>query len=143
MSILERLGFVRPTAAAVGREGYDWSRNDGTRKLSVVGESHYQPALIRVSGAPPTGEWGYDCVAEMVLEPENPHDPKAVMVRVDGERVGYLSRHNARRFHARLTGMKARGEPAICIAWIGRAPDGENPNLGITLRIDYDGPLLK
>jgi hypothetical protein len=125
----------------VGVRGRDWHEYDGTRKLSVVGESHYQAELMRVSGAPPSGEWTYDCMAELVLEPSNPHDEKAVMVHVAGECVGYLSRHNARRFHKRLCAMHDRGEPAMCVAWIGRRAEG-NPNLGITLRIEYDGPLL-
>lgn len=37
--------------------------------------------------------WEYDFYphkAELVPEPENPHDPKAIMVLVDGQHVGYI-----------------------------------------------------
>ncbi len=139
MGLLRRALGLDDSPAAVEREDY-WSKYDGTRKLSVVGESHYQEALKRISGAPATGEHGYECVALLVLEPDNPHDPKAVMVQVDGECVGYLSRHNAQRFGPRVSKMVKAGEPPICMAFIGRGPD--HPNLGISLHIRYDGPLL-
>jgi hypothetical protein len=31
-------------------------------------------------------------------EPSNPHDPHAIVVRIGGFLVGYLSRHDARDF---------------------------------------------
>lgn len=139
MGLLRRLMGLEGADAPTEGEDY-WAKYDGTRKLSVVGESNYQDALIRVSGAPSSGEYGYDCTAVLVLEPDNPHDPKAVMVQVDGECVGYLSRHNARRFGPKVQKMIDAGEPTICMAYIGRGPD--HPNLGIALRIPYDGPLL-
>lgn len=122
------------------RSGDSWPKYDGTRKLSVVGESHYQETLARLSDAPSHGEHRHGCTALLVLEPDNPHDPKAVMVQVDGECVGYLSRHNARRFGPKVQTMTEAGEPPICLAFIGRGPD--HPNLGVSLRIPYDGPLL-
>src|ERR687891_226262 len=63
---------------------------DGKRKISVVGESNYQDALRRVSEAPSTGEWRFECEACLVPEPTNPHDPQAGMVQIKGEFVGYL-----------------------------------------------------
>jgi hypothetical protein len=84
MGLLRRvLGFDNSTTPVEG-EDY-WAKYDGTRKLSVVGESNYQEALMRVSGAPASGEHRHDCTALLVLEPDNPYDPKAVMVQVDGE----------------------------------------------------------
>jgi hypothetical protein len=119
----------------------DWSRYDGCMSVNVVGESYYQPALIRVSKCPARGERGYECSAELVLEPENPHDPFAVRVEVDGELVGHLPRGSARRFGKRLRALKEEGRPAICMAYIGRGT--EYPNLGIRLRIPYDGEILQ
>lgn len=122
------------------KSGDYWSKYDETQKLSVVGESHYQGVLARLSGAPRHGEHRYECTALLVLEPDNPHDPKAVMVQVDGECVGYLSRQNARRFGPKIQKMTEAEESPICPAFIGRGPD--HPNLGISLRIPYDGPPL-
>jgi len=37
--------------------------------------------------------WKYDfcpCVTELIPEPDNPHDPKAIKVVVDGEHIGYI-----------------------------------------------------
>lgn len=141
MGLLRRL-VGKADAPAEPVEGEDWGRErDGTRRLSVVGESNYQEALAQVSGAPADGEHRFECTAVLVLEPDNPHDPNAVMVQVEGRCVGYLSRHNARRFGPRVAKMVEDGQPCICSAFIGRRDDG-NPNLGISLRIPYDGPLL-
>lgn len=139
MGLFRRVLGLDHSSTPVEGEDY-WAKYDGTRKLSVVGESNYQAALMRVSGAPASGKHRHDCTALLVLEPDNPHDPKAVMVQVDGECVGYLSRHNARRFGPKVQKMVEAGQPPICLAFIGRGPD--HPNLGISLRIRYDGPLL-
>lgn len=119
----------------------DWSRYDGCMKVPVVGESFYQPALIAVSRCPAEGRYGYECSAELVLEPENPHDKFAVRVEVQGQLVGHLSRGTARRLGKRLRSLKAKGTPAICMAYIGRGDD--NPNLGVNLRLPYNGEILQ
>ena len=36
-------------------------------------------------------------VLTLKLEPDNPHDKNAVLVLLDGKRLGYLSRNDARR----------------------------------------------
>ncbi len=108
----------------------------------MAGESYYQPALIKVSRCPASGEHGYECGAELVLDPDNPHDKNAVRVEVDGELVGHLPRGTAKRLGKRLRSLKAEGKKAICMAYIGRASEG-NPNLGISLRLPYDGEILQ
>lgn len=139
MGLLRRLVGTKDSTTPVEGEDY-WAKYDGTRRLSVVGESNYQEALVRLSGCPATGEHKFDCSAVLVPEPTNPHDPRAVMVQVERECVGYLSRHNAARFGPKVRAMNEQGEPALCMAFIGRGPDHEN--LGISLRVPYDGPLL-
>lgn len=42
-----------------------------------------------MSKCPPKGEHGYECAAELVLEPDNPYDKFAVKVMVDGQHVGF------------------------------------------------------
>jgi hypothetical protein len=119
----------------------DWSRYDNCMKVGVVGESHRQEALIRISKCPPSGEHGYECAVELVLEPDNPHDKFAVKVVIDGEHVGYLPRGTAKRFGPRLRGLKEQRRKAVCMAYVGRGPD--HPNLGVNLRIPYDGEILQ
>lgn len=105
-------------------------------RLSIVGESHYQPALLSITNCSPGQEVAFDCIAELVPEPTNPHDPHAVMVRIEGKCVGYLSRQNAQRLGPRLKEMLAAGQPTICNAYIGCKPDTGNPNLGVSLEVD-------
>jgi hypothetical protein len=69
---------------------------EGFGPLGAVGESHYQVALQRIAKS------GRVCWATLVPEPDNPFDALAVMVRIDGETVGYLERRDARRYQKRL-----------------------------------------
>lgn len=105
-------------------------------RLSVVGESHYQAALLAITGSSPGVEVAFDCIAELLPEPTNPHDPHAVMVRIEGKCVGYLSRQNAQKFGRRLKEMVDAGQPTICNAYIGCKPDTGNPNLGVSLEVE-------
>jgi hypothetical protein len=68
----------------------------------VVGESNYQSALTSICG--PHSRHGHDLevVASLSREPENAHDPKAVMVSVRGLKVGYLPRDQAERVSAQM-----------------------------------------
>jgi HIRAN domain len=104
-------------------------------RLSVVGESNYQPALLAITGSSPGQDVAHDCIAELVPEPTNPHDPNAIMVRVEGRCVGYLSRQNAVKFGPRINAMIDAGQPTICNAFIGCKPDTGNPNLGVSLEV--------
>jgi hypothetical protein len=116
---------------------------DGTKSISVVGESFYQPAIRRASGAPETGDWKFECEACLVPDPKNEVDPKAVRVEIDGELVGHLSRRNAVVYGPRVWAIiEAEGE-ARCQAFIGRDGSSENPNLGVRLHAPEDSPLFK
>jgi hypothetical protein len=126
------------TGKVVTGQPTDWSRYDECMKVKVVGESHYQDALIRVSRCPPSGEHGYECAAALVLEPDNPYDKFAVRVEVSGELVGYLSSGTAKRLGKRLRSLD---RPPLCMAYVGRGPD--HPNLGVSLRIPYGGEILQ
>lgn len=110
-------------------------------RVKVVGESFYQPALIAVSRCPRRGEHGYECSAELVLDPDNPHDKFAVRVEVNGQLVGHLPRGTAKRLGKRLRSLKAEGKHATCMAFIGRG--SEHPTLGVTLRLPYNGEILQ
>lgn len=145
---------VRPAAPPVASPGHsmtgrvvtgqpvDWSRYDDCMQMRVVGESFYQAALIQVSRCPSRGEHGYECSAELVLDPKNPHDKNAVRVEVDGHLVGHLPKGSAKRYNKRLRALAAEGKRVICMAYIGRAAEG-NTNLGISLRVPYDGEMLR
>lgn len=79
------------------------------KTYKITGTSHYWENILSLGsknddytlgkralieeGLTETRIWEYDFFpskAELVPEPENPHDPKAIMVLVDGLQVGYI-----------------------------------------------------
>lgn len=128
MGLLDRLcGKKEQPAVTVSAELTKFER------VPVVGESHYQDALLAICGASRGESVSFECIAELVPEPENPVDPNAIMVRIDGRHVGYLSRENAVMYGPRVSAMVEAGQPTICDAFIGCAPETGNPNLGVSL----------
>ena len=104
----------------------------------VVGESNYQDALTAAVGSPPTSWNEVMVTASLVCEPDNPHDPMAVAVFVNGSRVGYLRAEHARVFHERLKRRGIAGQTTHCGALIrggGTARDGTQRMYGILLNI--------
>jgi len=107
--------------------------------IEVVGESHYQAALLAVSGGKtPDGPERTDHVAQLVLEPTNPYDRNAVRVEIDGRLVGYLPKAFASRLAPTLRELAA---PAFCQARITGGWDrgrGDTGSFGVVL-LDQDG----
>ena len=73
---------------------------DGGYRLPVVGESHHQTDLENIAGGRTHESAEYHCVAVLTPELDDPYDPQAVSVSVNGRQVGYLSRDWAPRFKA-------------------------------------------
>ena len=67
----------------------------GTEDLEVVGESYGQETLWRLVGGSRVEPVSYDTQAVLMPEPNNPVDPDAIAVSIDGQLVGYLSREDA------------------------------------------------
>lgn len=98
---------------------------DGEYGFDIVGESRYQDRLQAIAG--PRTEEGCDhaCTAVLLPEPDNPYDPNAVSVAIDGHVVGYLARSATVVFITALAG--ASYTAAACRARIrggwDRGPD--------------------
>lgn len=94
-------------------------RLSGDGRISVVGESHYQPALRSAAHGVESGE-GFDeaITAEAVLVPErtNQYDPQAVRVDINGRTVGYLARELAALYQPPLLELQLRGQVGWCRA---------------------------
>lgn len=104
--------------------------------VRAVGVSHYQEPLRRVSGAGLEGPVRHQVRAALAPEPENPHDPNAVTVRVEGELVGYLSREDAVRYGPVVRLLGEHGGRLTCDATIGRrGADGGTSNLGVFIEL--------
>jgi len=76
---------------------------DGSYRFEVVGESHYQADLERIVGGRTEDSASFQCVGTLTPEPNNPYDPQAVCVSVDGCTVAHLSRDWAPKFNAALS----------------------------------------
>lgn len=101
---------------------------EGDDLVRVVGTSHYQDALLELSGRTSDEEIRVEKVAVFVAEPDNPHDPSAVAIHIDGRLVGYLSRDENRRWLQVLEGNEVGAEAMIA----GR---GATTGLGVFLRL--------
>lgn len=101
---------------------------EGDELVRVVGTSHYQDALLELSGRTADEEIRVEKVAVFVPEPDNPHDPNAIAVHIDGRLVGYLSRDENRRWLDVVNDHDVAAEAMIA----GR---GGTTGLGVFLRL--------
>jgi hypothetical protein len=108
---------------------------EGGELVNVAGESHYQPALRELAPWDGREDLRYETVAELVPEPENPHDGDAVRVEIGGHLVGYLPRRAARAYRSLIAVYVRKGRRMTCDAMIaGRAVDGDTMR-GVFLKL--------
>jgi hypothetical protein len=124
------------------RDGMEVQLYEGGRvTLEVVGEASYQDNLWRIVGGhrSPEGRVREDVFAVLAAEPDNPYDPNAVAVWIQGLKVGYLSRENAQRYRAGLLALEQQHGKPIALAGViaggGMRADGPG-RLGVFL--DHD-----
>jgi rubrerythrin len=121
VGFLRRLFSRPPTVSRVPPKFYG-----GDETLEVVGESFHQETLWALAG----GRSGdrVDCPIRAVLvpEPDNPVDPNAVMVLIEGNCVGHLSRDDAAAYLPGLQSLMAKGPVGLegVIVGGGRRNDG-------------------
>jgi hypothetical protein len=113
----------------------------GTFECEVVGESRYQTHLEHIAGG--RGEFSAELrkQAILALEDDNPKDDKAVCVRIDGLRVGYLSRKMARSYREQLAKQGAPTGHYWCEALIVGGWDrgaGDRGHFGVRLDLPID-----
>src|SRR5215218_1561776 len=82
------------------RDGMEVQLYEGREDLEVVGEASYQDNLRRIvrGHGSPDDRVRVEVYAILVAEPDNPYDPNAISVWVQGLKAGYLSREDARRY---------------------------------------------
>jgi HIRAN domain len=101
---------------------------EGDELVRVVGTSHYQDALLELSGREGDEEIRVEKVAVFVPEPENPHDPNAIAIHIEDNLVGYLSRDENKRWLDVVAAHRIGAEAMIA----GR---GGTTGLGVFLRL--------
>jgi hypothetical protein len=103
---------------------------DGEFDQEIVGEASYQKQIGLIVSKLPNA---YNIVqATLELEDDNPHDKKAVAVKIGGLVVGYLSRDTARAYR-KIANQNNIPRKATCPAMIKGG--GDNMNYGIWLGI--------
>lgn len=124
----------RPTTGA----HVQW--REGSFPMEVVGESNYQATLVGICGSHTRYGHEGEYVAAIALEPTNRFDPNAVMVTVQGQRVGYLAREQAVRVGQLM--REAGLSSAACGARIRggwRTNQHDEGHYGVTLAIPRTG----
>lgn len=123
---------------ALGGPGTVWVLGDGRYSVDAVGESNYQDALEKVVGGRRPRGVDKRVTAELVPEDDNPYDSKAVAVLIDGLKVGYLSRGQARIFRAEAGDGLKSAKRILCRGRIrggwNRGPRDQG-HFGVTLDI--------
>jgi hypothetical protein len=106
------------------------------QRIDVVGESHYQSAIRKACGWKRGTDTLFECMAELVPEPTNAYDPNAIMVKVDGRQVGYLSRADAAELGPWIVQSVQQQGTGMVRAVIAGHADGRTDNLGVFLHVD-------
>jgi hypothetical protein len=123
------------------RDGMQVRLCEGWVDLEVVGEASYQDNLWRLLGGRSSSDdrVRVDVCAVLAAEPDNPYDTNAISVWVQGLKVGYLARDDAKRLRPGLLALeREHGMPIACSGVIsggGMRQDGPG-RLGVFL--DYD-----
>jgi hypothetical protein len=84
----------------------------GEWDLDVVGESFHHRELVTLVKALADGDMPH-VAAELVREPTNPHDRRAVKVVIHGLDVGHLAREDAADYQPILKKMESQGRRAF------------------------------
>ena len=112
-------GSYAYTVSAPAPDGLDIEASIHTNQ-DVSGESHYMDALEAIGGA---SEGGHDreraVIAGLVPEPDNQYDPNAIMVVIEGQKVGYIPKDDASEIGRRLG-----GKPIAVAARVGGGVEG-------------------
>jgi hypothetical protein len=100
-------------------------------EVDVVGESHHQDELLALTGGRRTWSGAHSRVLAR-LEPvdDNPFDPGAVAVRIEGHLVGYLPRHTARVYRPIVEESIGSAGVATCLAEIRGGWERDHGDLG-------------
>ncbi len=111
---------------------------DNQTSISIVGESHYQPALTKFCNRKGDGEVRIEeTPADLICESENPYDKFAVRVELAGQTVGYLPKGTAKRYHRRVARLGGR---VTVPAFVGCQAGGK---IGVRLNIPHGHPVLE
>jgi len=105
--------------------------------FDIVGESYYQRELRAIRNSNCLAEYN-DFEAYIVTEPDNPHDPNACAIYMEGYKVGYLARADAASYVQQIASQGVHG--ISCFKLRGKLVGGfgARPNIGVLLNLPKD-----
>lgn len=107
----------------------------------VVGESHYQEALSKIAGPKEKTAKEIFCKALIVPEPTNQYDKNACAIYINGLKIGYMERLDAKSY---LSFLKSEGRKRTDVfsvdaeingGWLDAKSEG---NYGVMLDLEPD-----
>jgi len=116
-----------------------YARGDGEYAHEIVGESFYQDALYQIAGKKKEQAKEIFIDAFLVCESNNPHDERAVAVRVRNSKVGHLSR-NVNYSYRQALSRVAPDLPAVRVAGVivgGWKDDRSEGHYGVFLDMEW------
>lgn len=108
----------------------------GAYSFDIVGEASYQDNLDRLAGGKTDTGVHVKKLATLVMEKNNPLDPNAVRVDIEGHTVGYLSRAHAQRFRKTINRSNCVSPALITGGW-KRAGFGSQGHYGVKLNFTF------
>lgn len=106
----------------------------GKFDFAVIDTDSHQTALKRAAATAGNSAKGKQCLATLHMGGSRPHIYKPVEVRVNGQRVAFLSSGDASRFQRRLAYEGRAGETTACDALLIERIHGDR--LHYDLRLD-------
>jgi len=106
-------------------------RGDGDFSVKAAGTSHYQKALLKVQDGFKKHH-NPDFLVDVVPEPENPHDPMALQLLLDGALLGYIPAELTSEIHDALKRVGQEGQRCKVLA---RLVGHREKSLGLRLNM--------
>jgi superfamily I DNA/RNA helicase len=127
----EPIDITSETTQPHSVDGLRWSES---ADVTVAGTSYCQQALEKVASLVARNDDGWPCIVRLTCEPDNQFDPNAVLVLIDGVKVGYMPKEFASILHSAL-GAEWFDVPGIIVG--GYLKNGVRASFGLRLYLAW------
>ncbi|WP_218511978.1 HIRAN domain-containing protein [Variovorax sp. dw_308] len=109
--------------------------------MTIAGTSHYRGAIAAIAQNPINTHALVICLGYLVPDDQNPHDPNAVRVVIEGQTVGHLSASFAQTYRSYLSHLPERIEHVSVAAVITNGLRTKDRAYEYTIEIDFPDDL--